>query len=101
MGLFEKIEMTVENGGTDAWVVLSAVGGIDRGAARLRGKLVCNGADNQRPWDLTINAKDLADAGRATYTKHTLFSVCDRGLLIQSEGSEDKFETFLLGCERQ
>ena len=62
---------------------------------------MCNGADNQGPWDLAINVKDLHDAASATTTPRILLSICDRGLLIQSEGSEVEFETFLLGSERQ
>jgi hypothetical protein len=73
---------------------------LDRGTVSFPGKLVCNGAEN-RTWDLTIDVKDLHDAASATTTPSTLLSICVRGLLIQSEGSEDKFETFLLGSERQ
>jgi hypothetical protein len=99
--LFEKVRATVEDSGPDAGVVLSGSSKGDRGTVNLGGKLVCNGADNQGPWDLAINVKDLHDAASATTTPRILLSICDRGLLIQSEGSEDKFETFLLGSERQ
>lgn len=99
--LFEKIQVTVEDRGADARVVMSGLSKIEGGKTYLAGKLVCNGADNQRPWDLAINVKDLHDAASATTTPCTLLSICDGGLLIQSEGSEDKFETFLMGCERQ
>ena len=84
--LFEKIQVTVEDRGADARVVLSGLSKIDRGKTYLAGKLVCNGADNQGPWDLAINVKDLHDAASATTTPRTLLSICDRGLLIQSEG---------------
>ncbi|MGO9238674.1 MAG: hypothetical protein ACLP4V_32950 [Methylocella sp.] len=99
--LFEKIQVTVEDRGTDACVVMSGLSKTEVGKTYLAGKLVCTGADNQRPWDLAINVKDLRDAASATTTPRTLLSICDGGLLIQSEGSEDKFETFLLGSERQ
>ena len=99
--LFEKIQVTVEDRGADARVMMSGLSKIEGGKTYLAGKLMCNGADNQRPWDLAINVKDLHDAASATTTPCTLLSICDRGLLIQSEGSEDKFETFLLGSERQ
>jgi hypothetical protein len=62
---------------------------------------VSNGADNQRPWDLTINAKDLRDAALATTTTYTHLGIIDQGLLVQPEGSENEFKTILLGRERQ
>ena len=99
-GLFEKIQVTVEDRGANARVVMTGSNKLDSGTVYFPGKLVCNGAEN-RTWDLTIDVKDLHDAASATTTPSTLLSICDRGLLIQSEGSEDKFETFLLGSERQ
>ena len=67
----------------------------------LEGELVSNGADNQRPWDLTINAKDLRDVALATTTTYTVLGDLERGLLVQPEGSEDECKTILLGRERQ
>ncbi|MGC2224640.1 MAG: hypothetical protein WA624_20935 [Methylocella sp.] len=100
-GLFEKIQVTVEDRGADARVVMTGLYKVDRGTVYFLGKLVYSGAGNQRTWDLTIDVKDLHDAASATTTPRTLLSICDRGLLVQSEGSEDKFETFLVGSERQ
>jgi hypothetical protein len=100
-GLFERIQVTVEDRGADARVVMTGLYKVDRGTVYFLGKLVYNGAENQRTWDLTIDVKDLHDAASATTTPRTLLSICDRGLLVQSEGSEDKFETFLVGSERQ
>jgi hypothetical protein len=100
--LFEKLPVTIENHGAYARVVLSASSKIGRGMTKiLGGMLLSNRADNQRPWDLTINAKDLRDAALATTTTYTLLGIIDRGLLIQSEGSEDECKTILLGRERQ
>ncbi len=67
----------------------------------LEGSIVGEGAGIKRPWDLTFIAEDLRDAALATTTRHTLLGVLDRGLLIQSEGSEDECNTILLGRERQ
>jgi len=100
--LFETLQVTIENRGPYARVVLSASSKLGRGMTKsLEGMLVNNRADNQRPWDLTINAKDLRDAALATTTTHTLLGDLERGLFIQSEGSEDEFKTILLGSERQ
>lgn len=100
-GHFEKVRVTVDDHGADAHLALSGSSKAVRGRIILPGKLVSNGVENQRPWDFTINAKDLRDATVGTHTRHTLLSVCDRGLLIQSEEFEGEFETFLMGCERQ
>jgi hypothetical protein len=62
---------------------------------------VSNGTDNQRHWDLTINAKDLRDVALATTTTYTVLGIIDQGLLVQPEGSENECKTILLGRERQ
>ena len=100
--LFKKLQVTIENQGAYARVVLCASSKIGRGMTQiLGGMLMSNRADNQRPWDLTINAKDLRDAALATTTTYTLLGMIDRGLLIQSDGSKDECKTILLGRERQ
>ncbi len=98
----EQLRVTIENCGAYGRVVLSASSKIGRGMTRaLKGELVSNGADNQRPWDLTINAKDLRDAALATTTTYTALSIIDQGLLVQPEGTENECKTILLGRERQ
>jgi len=67
----------------------------------LKGELVSNGTDNQRHWDLTINAKDLRDVALATTTTYTVLGIIDQGLLVQPERSENECKTILLGRERQ
>jgi hypothetical protein len=95
-------EVTIENRGAYARVVLSASSKIGRGMTRtLKGELVSNGTDNQRHWDLTINAKDLRDVALATTTTYTVLGIIDQGLLVQPEGSENECKTILLGRERQ
>jgi hypothetical protein len=66
----------------------------------LEGWIAGDGAGIQRPWDLTFIAKDLRDAVLATSTTLTRLGVFDRGLLIQSEESEEECKTILLGRER-
>jgi hypothetical protein len=101
-GLFEKLQVTIENHGAYGRVVLSGSSKIGRGMTRiLEGMLVSNRADNPRPWDLTIDAEDLYDAASATTTPYTILGDLERGLLVQSEGSEDECKTILLGRERQ
>jgi hypothetical protein len=97
----EQVRVTIENCGACARIVLSGSSKIGMGKTTLQGRIVRNGAGNPRPWDITINAKDLRDAALATTTTYTLLSDLDRGLLIQSEGSEGECETILLGRERQ
>ena len=97
----ENLQVTVENRGASARLVLSGSSKIGRVMMSLEGRIVGEGAGIQRPWDLTFIAKDLRDAALATTTTYTLLGIIDRGLLIQSEGSEDECKTILLGRERQ
>lgn len=100
--LFEQnLQVTVENRGASARLALSGSSKIGRVMMSLEGRIVGDGAGIQRPWDLTFIAKDLRDAVHATSTTYTLLGVLERGLLIQSEGSEAEFKTVLLGRERQ
>jgi hypothetical protein len=97
----ENLQVTVENRGASARLVLSGSSKIGRAMMSLEGRIVGDGAGIQRPWDLTFIAKDLRDAVLATSTTYTLLGVLERGLFIQSEGSEAEFKTVLLGRERQ
>jgi hypothetical protein len=97
----ENLQVTVENRGASARLELSGSSKIGRAMMSLEGRIVGDGAGIQRPWDLTFIAKDLRDAVQATSTSCTLLGVLERGLLIQSEGSEAEFKTVLLGRERQ
>jgi hypothetical protein len=97
----ENLQVTVENRGASAWLVLSGSSKIGMGMMSLEGMIVGDGAGIQRPWDLTFIAKDLRDAVLAISTSCTLLGVLERGLFIQSEGSEAEFKTVLLGRERQ
>jgi hypothetical protein len=80
---------------------LSGSSKIGRAMMSLEGRIVGDGAGIQGPWDLTFIAKDLRDAVQATSTTYTLLGVLERGLFIQSEGSEAEYKTVLLGRERQ
>jgi hypothetical protein len=97
----ENLQVTVENRGASARLELSGSSKIGRGTMSLEGRIVGDGAGIQRPWDLTFIAKDLRDAVLATSTSCTLLGVLERGLFIQSEGSEAEYKTVLLGRERQ
>jgi hypothetical protein len=97
----ENLQVTVENRGASARLVLFGSSKIGRVMMSLEGRNVDDGAGIQRPWDLTFIAKDLRDAVLATSSTYTLLGVLERGLFIQSEGSEAEFKTVLLGRERQ
>jgi|GEM_PF-4971388 len=97
----ENLQVTVENRDASARLVLSGSSKIGRAMMSLEGRIVGDGAGIQRPWDLTFIAKDLRDAVLATSTTYTLLGVLERGLFVQSEGSEAEFKTVLLGRERQ
>jgi hypothetical protein len=97
----ENLQVTVENRGASARLMLSGSSKIGRGMMSLEGRIVGDGAGIQRPWDLTFIAKDLRDAVLAISTSCTLLGALERGLFIQSEGSDAEFKTVLLGRERQ
>ncbi len=97
----ENLRVTVENRGASTSLVLSGSSKIGMGMMSLEGMIVGDGAGIQRPWDLTFIAKDLRDAVLATSSTYTLLGVLERGLFIQSEGSEDECKTILLGREYQ
>jgi hypothetical protein len=97
----EQLQVTIENRGAYARLVLSGSSKIGRVMMSLEGSIVGEGAGIKRPWDLTFIAEDLRDAALATTTRYTLLGVLDRGLFIQSEGSEAECKTILLGRERQ
>jgi hypothetical protein len=97
----ENLQVTVENRGASVRLELSGSSKIGKGMMSLEGRIVGDGAGIQRPWDLTFIAKDLRDAVQATSTTDTLLGVLERGLFIQSEGSEAEYKTVLLGRERQ
>jgi hypothetical protein len=97
----ENLQVTVENRGASARLVLSGSSKIGRVMMSLEGRIVGDGAGILRSWDLIFIAKDLRDSVLATTTTYTLLGVLERGLFIQSEGSEAEFKTVLLGRERQ